>query len=73
MKEVMIRHTRTLNDAGTLRIFLIICASCGKQRDENGSWKHFEGHSADHSEATLLSHGICPPCARALYPDYYKG
>jgi PAS domain S-box-containing protein len=51
--------------------FLPICASCKKIRDDGGYWNQIESYLRDHSEAEF-SHGICPDCARKLYPDYYR-
>jgi hypothetical protein len=48
---------------------LPICASCKKIKDDQGSWKQIESYVRDRSEADF-SHGICPECARKLYPDY---
>lgn len=50
---------------------LPICASCKRIRDEGGGWQQIEDYIAVHSEADF-SHGICPECARKLYPDVYK-
>ncbi len=47
---------------------LPICASCKKVRDEQGRWHAVERYVSDRSEADF-SHGICPECARRLYPD----
>lgn len=47
---------------------LPICASCKKVRDERGHWHAVESYVRDRSEAQF-SHGICPECARRLYPD----
>jgi len=47
---------------------LHICASCKKIRDDQGYWCQIEVHIRDHSEAEF-SHGICPECAKKLYPD----
>jgi PAS domain S-box-containing protein len=47
---------------------LPICASCKKVREDNGYWTQIEAYVRDHSEADF-SHGICPDCARRLYPD----
>jgi PAS domain S-box-containing protein len=46
-----------------------ICASCKKIRDDTGYWNHVEAYIRRHSEAEF-SHGICPDCARKLYPDF---
>jgi PAS domain S-box-containing protein len=51
--------------------FLSICASCKKIRDHKGCWNQIESYIHDHSEAEF-SHGLCPECARKLYPGYYK-
>lgn len=53
--------------AGDLRI---ICAACYKERDAQGKWKQATAPRATYSD-TGLSHGICPECARRLYPEYY--
>ncbi len=45
-----------------------ICASCKKIRDDKGYWNQIESYIRDHSEAEF-SHGICPDCAKKLYPD----
>ena len=50
---------------------LPICSSCKKIRDDKGYWNQIEGYIRDHSEAEF-SHGICPACARKLYPEYVK-
>ncbi len=55
----------------TLSGILPICASCKKIRDDRGYWNQVEAYVRDHSDAEF-SHGICPDCAKKLYPDYYK-
>ncbi|MDA8422044.1 MAG: response regulator [Nitrospiraceae bacterium] len=55
-----------------LRGFLPICASCKKIRDDNGYWTQVEVYISDHSD-TEFSHGICPDCARKLYPELLTG
>jgi PAS domain S-box-containing protein len=49
--------------------FIPICASCKKIRDDKGYWNQIESYIRDHSEAEF-SHGICPDCAKKLYPEY---
>ncbi len=58
-----------LANVKTLRGFIPICASCKKIRDDRGFWKRVETYIQEHSQATF-SHGICPECARKLYPDF---
>jgi PAS domain S-box-containing protein len=55
----------------TLSGLLPICASCKKIRDDGGYWSQIESYISAHSEAQF-SHGICPDCARQLYPEHYQ-
>ena len=55
----------------TLRGLIPICANCKKIRDDKGYWSQIESYIQKHSEAEF-SHGICPECARKLYPELYK-
>jgi len=50
--------------------FLPICANCKKIREKDGSWIPIEAYISDRSE-TEFSHGICPECAKKLYPEFY--
>jgi PAS domain S-box-containing protein len=52
----------------TLSGLIPICASCKKIRDDKGYWSQVETYVAKHS-AAKFSHGICPDCAKELYPD----
>ena len=56
----------------TLGSFLPICANCKKIREDDDSWTPIEVYIRDNSE-TEFSHGICPECAKKLYPEFYKG
>jgi PAS domain S-box-containing protein len=56
-----------LADVQTLSGLLPICASCKKIRNDSGYWEQLEAYITEHSEAQF-SHGICPECARKLYP-----
>jgi two-component system cell cycle sensor histidine kinase/response regulator CckA len=47
---------------------LPICAGCKRIRDEKGRWQAVEVYVHEHSQADF-THGICPECARELYPD----
>lgn len=57
-----------LKEVKTLSGLLPICASCKSVRDDQGYWKRIESYIQDHSDAQF-SHGICPSCAKELYPD----
>ena len=56
-----------LVEVRTLSGLLPICSSCKKIRDDKGYWNQIESFISAHSEAEF-SHGICPECARRLYP-----
>ena len=53
----------------TLKGLLPICAACKKVRDDKGYWSQIEVYISEHSEAEF-SHGICPDCAKRLYPGF---
>ncbi len=55
----------------TLRGLLPICARCKRIRDDQGYWHSVETYIREHSEADF-SHGICPECARELYPELFS-
>jgi hypothetical protein len=55
----------------TLSGLLPICASCKKIRDDQGYWLQVEVYIREHSDAEF-SHGLCPDCARELYPELYE-
>lgn len=57
-----------LKDIKQLSGFIPICASCKNIRDDKGYWQKVEQYIKEHS-AVQFSHGICPDCAKKLYPD----
>jgi len=56
----------------TLRGIIPICSSCKKIRDDQGSWQQVEAYVSQHTGAAF-THGICPPCLAACYPDEVDG
>lgn len=63
---------KALDEVKTLKGLLPICASCKKIRnDADNSWQNIEDYIAAHSDADF-THGICPDCARRLYPELYQ-
>ena len=60
-----------MSEVKLLSGLLPICASCKSIRDDKGYWTRLEAYLLEHSRAEF-SHGICPECARKLYPDHYK-
>jgi phosphoserine phosphatase RsbU/P len=66
--EAVRDHSRELETrVKTLSGFLPICASCKKIRDDKGYWNQVEAYISEHSEVEF-SHGLCPDCARKIYP-----
>ena len=60
--------TKALEEIKKLKGILPICSSCKKIRDDKGYWQQIEAYIGQHSGAEF-THGICPDCARKLYPD----
>ena len=54
----------------TLSGLLPICSSCKNIRDDSGYWERIESYVSKHSGAEF-SHGLCPECAKKLYPEFY--
>ncbi len=71
-RERLIRELQdALAQVKMLRGLLPICASCKKIRNESGEWNSVEKYIRDHADVDF-THGICPECARTLYPEFYK-
>lgn len=68
-EALIIELQKALSEVKTLRGFLPICAFCKKIRDDTGYWKQIETYIREHSDAEF-SHGICPDCAKKIYPDF---
>lgn len=59
---------KALAEIKVLTGLLPICASCKRIRDDGDHWSELETYIHRHSDAEF-THGICPDCMRALYPD----
>lgn len=59
-----------MNEIKTLRGIIPICANCKNIRNDKGYWSQIEEYISEHSEAEF-THGICPKCAKELYPELY--
>ncbi len=70
-EKLIFQAQEALNKVKTLSGLLPICASCKKIRNDKGYWEQIETYIANRSEAEF-SHGICPECAKRLYPEYRK-
>ncbi len=69
-EEAIREREKALDDIKILNGLIPICSSCKKIRDDRGYWNQLEVYIKNHSEADF-SHGICPECAKRLYPELY--
>lgn len=70
-EELISGLQEALAQVKTLSGLLPICSSCKKIRNDGGYWEQIETYIRDHSEAEF-SHGICPECAKRLYPELFS-
>ncbi|WP_457916970.1 PAS domain-containing protein [Candidatus Lokiarchaeum ossiferum] len=69
-KEKLINDLQTaLSHVKQLGGLLPICAECKKVRDDAGYYHQIEDFLRSNSDIEF-SHGLCPDCARRLYPDF---
>lgn len=69
-KEFLINQLNAkIDQIKVLTGLLPICAGCKKIRDDQGYWNQIEAYIQEHTDAKF-SHGICPDCAKRLYPEY---
>ncbi len=61
---------KKIEEIRNLKGFLPICSSCKDVRKKTGDWISIEEFLLDNSRL-LFSHGICPKCAKKLYPEFY--
>ena len=69
-EQLIVELQAALANIKTLRGLLPICASCKQIRDDRGYWTEVEVYIRDHTEVEF-SHGLCPDCAKKLYPDFF--
>ena len=50
-----------------LQGLLPICSYCKRIRDDHEYWDHVERYFHRHL-GVAFTHGLCPECARVLYP-----
>jgi len=69
-ERLILELQNALAQVQTLSGLLPICSSCKKIRDDEGYWNQLEVYIQEHSEA-VFSHGLCPECAKKLYPEIF--
>lgn len=67
--ERTIELETALSEVKTLEGLLPVCSNCKQIRDDEGAWHAMETYVSRHTGADF-SHGICPDCVTALYPQY---
>jgi CheY-like chemotaxis protein len=70
-EQLICRLEKALEEVNRLSGLLPICASCKRIRDDQDGWHQIEDYIAEHSEVDF-SHGICPDCAKRLYPEVFE-
>lgn len=69
LADKVVKLSSALEQIKTLRGIVPICSNCKKIRNDEGYWQQVEVYVRNHSEAEF-THGICPECAQALYPEF---
>lgn len=62
---------RMMREIKTLEGLLPICSSCHRIRSTDNHWYSLEKYISERTDATF-THGLCPECAKELYPDMFK-
>lgn len=71
-KVLISRLKGALSEVKKLSGLLSICAACKRiHSEEDNKWHPIEGYISSHSQADF-THGICPECAKKLYPELYR-
>ncbi|MBN2106645.1 MAG: PAS domain S-box protein [Deltaproteobacteria bacterium] len=70
-EELLASLQDALANVKTLHGMLPICSACNKIRNDEGYWERIETYIRERSDAEF-THGICPDCAKKLYPQFYK-
>lgn len=70
-EELIKKLTEALEKVKTLSGLLPICSNCKNIRNDDGYWIQVESYLKDYSDLKF-THGICPNCAKMLYPEFYK-
>lgn len=61
-----------ISELAELRSLLPICASCKKIHAEGDQWEPVEAYMKRNIQGITLSHGLCPSCAKKLYPGHSR-
>ncbi len=67
-RQTIDRLQESMRQVRLLSGLLPICSSCKNIRDDRGYWNEVEEYMSRHADVRF-THGICPDCARKLYPE----
>lgn len=70
-ERLILATLEDVTDLEELRRLVPICANCKKVRTDTEYWEDVEAYVSRHSNLEF-THGICPDCARLLYPDLFE-
>ncbi|MDD5641465.1 MAG: PAS domain-containing protein [Syntrophales bacterium] len=70
-KSLVILILEDISELMELKSILPICAQCKRIRNDQEYWQCVESYFKSHLDLDF-SHGICPECAKELYPDLVK-
>jgi hypothetical protein len=70
LAETNMQLSHALAETKTLGGLLPICSKCNKIRDDEGYWQLVEVYIEDRADVEF-SHGLCPDCAKVLYPEIF--
>lgn len=70
-QKLLVSLEHALHEVKTLKNLLPICSGCKSIRDDKGYWQAVEKYFGEHTDVAF-SHGLCPDCAKRMYPEYFK-
>jgi len=75
MTELEIKQEKRIieleEELAQIRQTLAMCANCHKIRDEKDVYHPIANYLLA-QRGIETNHGICPECAKKLYPEFYK-
>ncbi len=71
-KSMILLILEDISELMELKNVLPICSHCKSIRNDQEYWISVENYFKKHLDLDF-THGICPKCAKELYPDLYKG
>ena len=66
-KPLVLLILEDISELMKLKSILPICANCKSIRNDKEYWQSIENYFKEHLDLDF-THGICPKCAKDLYP-----